>query len=225
MPESVLDRPTRAHEYIFLLSKQPTYYYDAVAVAEPAVSTHGSGNGFKRAASLSRDGRGSDEPWTSTGGTRNRRSWWVINPRPFPGAHYAVFPEAIPEIAILAGTSARGCCPTCRAPWRRVVERESRPNVSDNNGKHDGTVYRTVSGGVWNDARRRSDRGWEPTCRCGREDVVPCVCLDPFAGSGTTGRVATKHGRDAILIELNKAYIDLADERVSGVQTSFSSVL
>lgn len=63
MPESVTDRPTRAHEYIFLLSKSQRYFYDHEAIKEPAVADHGSGNGYKRDARLTYDGRGSDKPY------------------------------------------------------------------------------------------------------------------------------------------------------------------
>lgn len=76
-PESVKDRPTRAHEYLFLFSKSKDYYYDYLAVQEPA-------NG--------------------DGGTRNRRSVWTINTEPFPEAHFAVFPPALVRPCVLAGT-------------------------------------------------------------------------------------------------------------------------
>lgn len=109
MPESVRDRPTRAHEYVFLLSKSGRYYYDHEAIKEPAVSDHPSGNGFKRPQSLSRqnkDGtpKGKDEQWADVGGKRNRRSVWHIPVRPFKGAHFAVFPEALVEPMVLAGS-------------------------------------------------------------------------------------------------------------------------
>lgn len=67
MPESVTDRPTRSHEYIFLLAKSERYYYDHEAVKEPSVADHPSGNGYKRDARLSFAGRGSDEPWKPAG--------------------------------------------------------------------------------------------------------------------------------------------------------------
>lgn len=65
MPESVTDRPTRSHEYIFLLAKSQRYFYDHEAIKEPAVADHGSGNGYKRGARLTYDGRGSDKPYVS----------------------------------------------------------------------------------------------------------------------------------------------------------------
>jgi len=77
-PESVRDRPTQAHEYLFLLSRSERYYYDHEAVREPR-----------------EDGRG----W------RNRRSVWTVDTVPFPGAHFAAFPPALVEPAILAGSA------------------------------------------------------------------------------------------------------------------------
>lgn len=86
-----------------------TYFYDHEAIKEPAVSDHPSGNGFKRPQSLSRqnkDGtpKGKDEQWADVGGKRNRRSVWHIPVRPFKGAHFAVFPEALVEPMALAGS-------------------------------------------------------------------------------------------------------------------------
>lgn len=109
MPESVMDRPTRSHEYIFLLTKRERYFYDHEAVKEPAVSDHPSGNGFKRDARQSfqnADGtaRGNEMQWKDVGGKRNRRSVWHVNAKPYKGAHFATFPPALIEPCILAGS-------------------------------------------------------------------------------------------------------------------------
>jgi len=108
MPESVTDRPTRAHEFIFLLSKSPRYYYDADAIRE-ADSGRPSGNGFVRDHRLSYrnadgTGRGRDEQW-EPGGGRNKRSVWTVAIQPFPGAHFATFPPALIEPCVLAGSA------------------------------------------------------------------------------------------------------------------------
>ena len=111
MPESVRDRPTKSHEYVFLLSKSKRYYYDRAAVLEPAVSSHASGNGYRRAARLSyADGggpRGSDAPWHPAA-YRNRRTVWTVPTRPFRDAHFATFPEALIEPCVLAGCPEGG---------------------------------------------------------------------------------------------------------------------
>jgi DNA modification methylase len=145
--------------------------------------------------------------------------FWIArrNGRPFITGN--TYPEALVSPCIKAGTSEHGCCWECGAPWRRLVDVETRANISDNNGKHDGSTYRTVSGGVWNDTRTRVYRGWEPTCACGCfYDPVPCTVLDPFGGSGTTALVAAKHGRNAIHIDQSKEYLEIARRRLKAEQ-------
>ena len=111
MPESVRDRPTRSHEYVFLLSKSGRYRYDAAAVREPAVSRHGSGNGFRRVERLTYadpDGpRGSDTPWEPKA-ERNRRSVWTVSTQPFKEAHFATYPEPLVLPCVLAGCPPGG---------------------------------------------------------------------------------------------------------------------
>jgi DNA modification methylase len=190
MPESVTDRPTKAHEYIFLMSKSDKYYYDHEAVKVPG-KTHeydarcrGEGRDYKKAA----------QPWTQgntqrphTGfknvntvdGVNRRTVWemedynhliewlasahpdvlsefftgmkptvWDVATRPYPGAHFAVFPPELIEPCILAGTK--------------------------------------------------------------EGDIV----LDPFNGSGTVGHVCKKHKRRYIGIELNEEYLKLNPDRI-----------
>jgi DNA modification methylase len=149
MPESVTDRPTKAHEYVFLLTKSARYYFDADAVREPVTESS--------VARLAQPGLptqiGSDRVPGKTNGNmkavgdpsgRNLRSVWTIATQPYPGAHFATFPEKLVEPCVKAG------CPP------------------------DGVV------------------------------------LDPFAGSGTVGRVANRLGRRAVLIDLSADYIDQA---------------
>ena len=117
MPESVTDRPTKAHEYIFLLTKSPRYYYDAGAVREPAVTSHMPGNdmtdtresyGFQNGGNSGlRDLR---KKYKAEGlpTTRNKRSVWTVPTKPFKGAHFAVFPPKLIEPCILAGCPEGG---------------------------------------------------------------------------------------------------------------------
>jgi DNA modification methylase len=106
MPESVTDRPTKAHEYLFLMSKRERYYYDAKAIAEVATGQD-AGNGFVRPERISWAGRGDPTPWKADpSGTRNRRSVWTIATQPYAEAHFATFPEALVEPCILAGSRA-----------------------------------------------------------------------------------------------------------------------
>lgn len=112
MPESVTDRCTKSHEYIFLLSKSKKYYYDNEAVKEDSVCNHPSGNGYKRPYRVTyqnSDGsaRGNEEQWKPTE-RRNKRSVWNVNTKPYKGAHFATFPPALVEPCILAGCPERG---------------------------------------------------------------------------------------------------------------------
>ena len=153
MPENVKDRCTKAHEYIFLLSKSQKYFYDAEAVKEPVTE---SSVARLSQPTIKQQSGSARVPFKTNGNmkavgdglTRNRRSVWTVTTKPFKGAHFAVFPEKLIEPCILAG------CPK------------------------GGTV------------------------------------LDPFTGSGTSGIVAVKHGRNFIGCELNKEYLDMASRRI-----------
>ena len=108
MPESVRDRCTKAHEYVFMLTKSERYFWDAEAMKEAAVSDHASGNGFAgRQGGASHmpmtGGRGTYEEWLP-GGKRNRRSVWTIATEPYSEAHFATFPTELPRRCILAST-------------------------------------------------------------------------------------------------------------------------
>ena len=114
MPESVKDRPTKSHEYIFLLSKSEKYYYDADAISEPCQTSGKTrmGKSVERAEGSNRNDGG---VIFIDGETRNRRSVWTIGPSNYKGAHFATFPPELPKICIQAGTSKHGCCPDCFA--------------------------------------------------------------------------------------------------------------
>ena len=107
MPESVKDRPTKAHEYVFLLSKGPSYYYDADAIREPAVQAG-------RIRSDQMGGNKGTSVHHSPGGIfngsneRNRRSVWTVTTQPFAEAHFATMPPALAEPCILAGSGVDG---------------------------------------------------------------------------------------------------------------------
>jgi len=103
MPESVRDRCTKAHEYIFLLSKSKNYYYDNEAIKEPAQDWgtrdrtngkyHNPGSGLTPHSGL-----------TKSYSKRNKRSVWTINKKPYKGAHFATYPEELIKPCILAGS-------------------------------------------------------------------------------------------------------------------------
>jgi DNA modification methylase len=113
MPESVRDRCTKAHEYIFLLSKSERYFYDADAISEPASYPEGSGNSANNRyiAAAQTDPRMATKAGLANIGareTRNRRSVWTITTQPFSEAHFATFPPELPELCIKAGCPVGG---------------------------------------------------------------------------------------------------------------------
>jgi len=157
MPESVRDRCTKAHEYIFLMAKSERYYFDSDAIEEPAIHagkivTNNNGKNGKMGDFGATRGGFLKDGGVLVKDTRNKRSVWTVTTKPYKGAHFATFPPNLIEPCILAG------CP------------------------QDGTV------------------------------------LDPFGGSGTTGVVAKKHGRKAVLIELNPTYAEMARVRIAETQ-------
>lgn len=217
MPESVTDRPTKSHEYVFLLSKRPRYFYDADAVREEHVSVDqsprksGVGNG------LNRTDRGVGREFFGNPAGRNRRTVWEIATQPMPEAHFATFPEALVRPCIMAGTSARGACPECGAPWRRIVEIE-RSDVPRCNSKSAGRRDCNYGDSDSTTLRARKivvrEVGWQPSCTCGTEETVPCTVLDPFGGTGTVAKVARDLGRSSISCELNPEYVEIAKKRL-----------
>ena len=152
MPESVKDRCTKAHEYIFLLTKKPTYYFDHDAIRENVAVQ----NDKTRNCAVQHDERGNGAVQQNfekkIEEKRNKRDVWTVATKPYAGSHFAVFPTELVEPMVLAGSK-----------------------VGD-------------------------------------------IVFDPFFGSGTTGAVAQKLGRQYIGCELNPAYEDLQKERLQ--QTS-----
>ena len=157
---------------------------------------------------------------------RNLRSVWTIVTQPFPGAHFATFPTKIVEICIKAGTSEKGCCPQCSAPWERVVEKKGgtigkswHPHVADKiEGQSQKGIYPV--GGLEASQDKNGNYylinflGWRATCSCQAGEPTSCTILDPFSGSGTTLLVAAKMGCQAIGCELSADYVEMSRQRL-----------
>lgn len=223
MPESASDRPTNGHEKLYLFSKSPDYFYDEEAVAQPIAdmsrvgevrgNTGHSRRGVDKANQI---GEGSGEMKS----TKKLRDVWTFNPATFSGAHFATYPLGLIEPCVKAGTSAKGVCSECKAPYVRkteVVDRQvaggSRSIPENSRG-----AYRDRQGQSQHDREGLTQSqsktvGWEPTCDC-NSDVEPAKVLDPFSGAATTGIAALKHGRKYIGIDVNEEYIELSKKRI-----------
>lgn len=224
MPESVRDRPTSAHEKLFLLSKRPSYFYDVDAIREPHTDRsvvpydpeQHRESGVRNGRGI-RDGRASSFAHAGNALGRNKRNVWEIPSMPFPDAHFATFPPALVEPCVLAGSSPQACA-KCGAPWRRVTERAyENPGGRTTNGPRS-VEHRHLEHGSAGFKQRLELRvqtvGWEPTCEHA-DGSGRCVVLDPFAGSGTVGVVCEWYGRDFIGVELNPEYAELAERRIA----------
>jgi DNA modification methylase len=231
MPESVTDRPTQAHEHIFLLTKAQRYFYDADAIREPHQWAH---VGEMRLGERSKNGGSIEAPVEGKGNTtgsfrafaeggRNKRNVWEIATQPFPQAHFATFPTKLVEPCVFAGTSPKACG-ECGAPWGRVTEIERR--LEGNSARAGKTAAEIAGSGKWTPQQLNGNAnlkagpvvdvrtlGWEPSCDH-QDDSGRCVVLDPFAGSGTVGAVSVLYGREFIGIELNPDYCEMAEQRI-----------
>jgi DNA modification methylase len=249
MPESVSDRTSKSHETIFLLTKQPQYFYDAFAIREKGAS--GPSDLKKMAEAKERlGGKTLDDkaPLHAANGStnigkkravgepgfRNRRDVWTINTVPYSGAHFAVFPPLLPELCLKAGTSEKGQCSLCGAPWQRIIDSErqaTRPGTKTKTAGRNSRMYqrRDPQRSEPYKAERHASEignrdpgrhvttsvtvGWEPTCTC-NAGTVPQLILDPFCGSGTTLLVAKSLGLRGIGLEVNPDYAEMAKRRI-----------
>lgn len=225
MPESVKDRFCKSHEYLFLLTKSPRYWFDSIAVADALDNIQSHEYSKRRPAYGEKHYSGVPDVQRPQGQshTATRRSVWLISPQPYSRCHFAVFPEALVAPCILAGTSENGACIACGTPWKRIVRRDLPPVVAPSSLDRFGTgksgVHRNIGGKYtkWLNEHPKETVGWEPSCSCG-VDKKPCIVLDPFAGSGTTLAVAKRLGRAYIGIELNPKYLPFIEERLKRVQ-------
>lgn len=244
MPDSCEDRPSQVIEDIFMLAKSQDYFFDMHAVKMPAVVGY-NGSSFTKGKTkearehLSPVGTKERENQDGANGRNFRSSdfffktWqglatseegeplaMVVNAKGYSGAHFACFPPDLPLTLIKAGTSAHGVCSKCQAPWVRVVEKGERvtiPRLAEGNEGLDSKMYGPAGWNTYNTV------GWQPSCTCNAGEPIPATVLDPFNGSGTSGRVALQLGRSYIGVDISEEYLsDLAPERLSNVQMVMS---
>ncbi len=139
--------------------------------------------------------------------------------------HFAVFPPALVEPCIKAGSSQRGCCPECGAGWIRCVEHrkgdtetQGRPKRTGGMGSDTSTLSLSGNGSKeWAERGGKSTTtGWRPGCTCDAGNPISATVIDIFGGAGTVGLVAEQLGRDSILCELNASYAEMSRQRIDG---------
>lgn len=211
MPSSAEDRCAVSHEYIFMFSKRKKYFYDNEAIKEISRGEWEFDKG-KREQRLTATGgalNGGVGNGTGIHTTRNRRTVWDVATYPYSSGadvdHFAAWPPTLVEPMIKAGTSAAGFCPTCKTPWKRIIEKESRYEKRQERAQPNGKMPQVDSSGWW--PPQISDKGFSPNCDCPELAPLPCIVLDPFCGSGTTGLVSRQLGRTFIGLDLSYAYL------------------
>lgn len=198
LPEPVKDRPTRNHEYVFLLTKKAHYFYDYVEVQEKIVSSSvkcaiDRSKIAEESHDMFKGGRQEKRRLTK----KNRRSVWDILVESTTDSHHTGFPEKLVDLCIKAGTSKKGCCSKCYSPIERI-EKPKDP-------KHPYTSELVTV-------------GWKATCNC-NADVIPCTVLDLFTGRGTTLMVAEQLGRKWIGTEITKESCEIAKQNLISLHT------
>lgn len=231
-PESVLDRPTTTHEYVFQMAKSPRYYFDMEAVKEDAKDwgkrerNKGAyvGEGVMPNGQPNKGFKDCDSAVTG----RHLRSVWVINPAQYKESHYATWPVKLVEPMIKASTSQTGNCPKCGKPWIRQTTKKTE--FMSGSGQAGRTAEYVNANGKWAGIQHgvnlklgpvstTATTGWVPSCACDAGDPVPATILDPFSGSATTGEAALRLGRNYIGLDISEEYATvLAPKRLNAVQ-------
>lgn len=197
------------------------YFYDAEAVKKSVTgNAHARGDGVNpkpKAASgvyRVRENDSFSRAVRELVSERNARTVWSIPTKPFKDAHFATFPPELAARCIRAGTSERGACASCGAPWERVLERQA---YGDWNGQQKEFLkIGHQSAPPFKGYVPPKTVGWRASCACDDAgEPVPCVVLDPFAGSFTTCEVAARMGRAWIGIELNPEYVKMGRRRLA----------
>ena len=244
MPQSVKDRLNDTTEAVFHFVRSKSYWYDLDAIRE----AHKHYNEFKNAeekpnrrvgttkseksgvdydGSPSRSRKEVADRFHNPAG-KNPGDVFEVTTKPFPDAHFAVYPPELCEKPLKA-TCPPKVCAECGSPYEREVERK-RPTEDDIPRTDSGYVDKDESTTMrrQNPQSRMSDtefrewkrnnpdefKGWTPTCDCDTDATEAGIALDPFAGAGTTLLKAKELGRQFVGIELNAKYADMARARV-----------
>lgn len=205
-------RPTTAHEPVFLLTPSAPCYWDQFATLEPT-----TGPSRTRRTENGKIPPGGRVQRSDSGDQRNARTVqrWLKGQLSAADYgldvdHFASFPESLPAWAIAGGTSERGNCVACGAPWARIVERKAAGDERFT-GRGGEDVRRPTLSNV---TASWKSLGWRPTCSCDAGEPVPAVVLDPYGGAGTTALAAERLGRRAVSVDLYLPFCRLARRRI-----------
>lgn len=224
-------RPTRSHEYLFMLTKTERFYADQEAMREKAIH---EGRVVKATGDKSANAQNEREHNNRLVGGftrhdtlvsgRNPRSVQTFTSSPLTDRdyadgyapavtkrHFAVFPVSLPTWCIKVSTSEKGVCPACGAQWARVIDKA--PGRIRGGAFQEDTRGHEPSECVREDGQT-STLGWRAICEHGDLAPIPATVLDPFCGSGTTLLAAHRLGRDGIGIELSPEYAAFAEKRL-----------
>ena len=221
MPESTKDRPTSAHEKIWLITKNKKYYYDADAIREPTTDSYKGKRGLVKKRNKTQSAmqdRVFNIPYRPSN-TKNKRNVWTITTKPCKEAHFATFPKDLIEPCIKAGCPEKVCV-ECGTPYKKNYNRKRirRDELDPADHRYRPNKYK----GAYEEINGKGDAGYqssefigfEKDCNCKTDKFESGVVLDPFGGSGTTGIVAQSLNRKSIMIELNPEYIKIAKKRI-----------
>jgi site-specific DNA-methyltransferase (adenine-specific) len=197
LPSPARDRLTNSFEFVYFLTKQPSYFFDLDAIREPLTSKRPPSKGSRTPPEVlgklagSRDGLVAMSRKGLTGHPlgKNPGDVWAIGSSSYRGAHFATFPPELIRRPLLS-TCPEKVCTACLRPWRRSTRRV-----------------------VFEDGQPQA-RPLVP-CPCGVA-TRPGLALDPFFGTGTVAEVARAHGRDWLGVELNPEYLAMAEGRLQG---------
>lgn len=238
MPESIVDRCSKSHEHVFMLSKSPRYYFDFIAIRQKSMKRNAGSSFHNGKTGKHQLGRASTTERIEDG-MANKRSVWSISVGGTKANHFAAFPMKLVIPMIRASTSEHGCCSKCgkaavrlfkrvRVPTRPGLRSKitSKPGFSNWGAGGDPRESVDLSAAKM-DKRVTGNRdpqrhvtvyettGWK-TCEC-NAPFRGSVIADPFCGTGTVGHVALDHGQDFIGCDLSPEYCEIADSRLSNV--------
>ena len=194
------------------------YFYDAEAIREgqsEATMLRSKYAWTRHPRRNNPPSAGPDSHSNDLGTGANARNVWSISTQGRPDAHFATFPDELPRRCILAGTSERGVCAECGAPWVRRTSSVVHTKGTGRNHISGGTQPAARGWeGVPRGTKETKTTGWQPTCGH-NSPPFPAIVLDPFVGSGTTVAVAQSLGRCGIGLDLNTEYLDIAIKRIT----------